>query len=272
MAQISYGSSNQRSPKKVQSEPPSCNSEDTSAIQEKMSSLDPKTASPADFVNVVKGLENKVVHKDSGSEKPSMCSNPDSKISNCKEPSGNNSGQEKLEKTENETLSTGGSSEHGLYTNMSGAGNNCAANQGTEASHAKEGADLESCTHNIVASDRHWCKKELHDLVGRVYPPLVVREMLILQTGMPGMCKIRTSEHAPSPSVLHFSQGAKQKSALLSEIICALRGLLYHMFCTAYTTISNASHIPQNMPPPSFFWQGAKLRRKKIGFLSESHL
>ncbi len=188
LSQISYGSFNQRSPKKIQSEPPFCGSEDTSVIQEKMSSLDPKTASPADFVNVVKGMKNKVEHQDNDSEKPSMCSNPDPQSSKCKEPLVNSQEGElsNAEKTENETLSKGNLSDHGLYSNTSGAENNSSANQSIEASHMKEGADLESCTHNIGAPDIHWCKKELHDLVCRVYPPLVVREMLILQTGMPG--------------------------------------------------------------------------------------
>ena len=40
---------------------------------------------------------------------------------------------------------------------------------------------------NIVTDDdRRWCKEELQQLLDRVYPPLVVRELLILQTGIPG--------------------------------------------------------------------------------------
>ena len=38
----------------------------------------------------------------------------------------------------------------------------------------------------VTNDDRRWCKKELQQLLDRVYPPLVVRELLILQTGIPG--------------------------------------------------------------------------------------
>ena len=38
----------------------------------------------------------------------------------------------------------------------------------------------------VTDDDRRWCREELQQLLDRVYPPLVVRELLILQTGIPG--------------------------------------------------------------------------------------
>ena len=37
----------------------------------------------------------------------------------------------------------------------------------------------------VTDDDRRWCREELQQLLDRVYPPLVVRELLILQTGIP---------------------------------------------------------------------------------------
>ena len=41
-------------------------------------------------------------------------------------------------------------------------------------------------SNTVTDDDRCWCKEELQQLLDRVYPPLVVRELLILQTGIPG--------------------------------------------------------------------------------------
>ncbi len=62
-------------------------------------------------------------------------------------------------------------------------------NEGEKTEVSGDGSDRSRDTEGVVtAVDMQWCREELHGLLERVYPPLVIRELLILQAGVPGKC------------------------------------------------------------------------------------